>query len=156
MQNGYRIDQATTADAPVVALFVKDLLAELFDSERDAETMTATAHRLLAAPDLFTAFVARHGDEPVGVLTLATCVAVYADGEFGEIAELCVAPTHRSSGIGEALIGAAADHGRRRGWSRLEVGAPPAERWARTVDFYRTNGFGEIGPRLGLTLADGP
>ena len=146
------IDQARAEDAAVVADFVTRLLAELFDSARDPAEMKATARNLLARPDLFTAFIARRGDTPVGVLTLATCVSVYAGGRFGEIAELCVNPGERSTGVGEALIAAAADYGRQQGWSRLEVGAPPADRWARTVAFYERNGFSEIGPRLGLTL----
>ncbi len=146
------IDQASAEDAAVVADFVTRLLAELFDSVRDAAEMEATARNLLARPDLFTALIARRDDRPVGVLTLATCVSVYAGGQFGEIAELCVNPDERSVGIGEALIAAAAAYGRQQGWSRLEVGAPPADRWARTVAFYERHGFTEIGPRLGLTL----
>ncbi len=147
-----RIDQAGTEDAAIVADFVTRLLAELFDSARDPAEMEATARDLLARLDLFTAFIARRDEKPVGVLTLATCVSVYASGPFGEIAELCVNPGERSAGVGEALIAAAADYGRQNGWSRLEVGAPPADRWARTVAFYERNGFSEIGPRLGLAL----
>lgn len=146
------VGQARAEDAAIVADFVTRLLAELFDSTRDPVEMEQTARNLLARPDLFTAFIARRADQPVGVLTLATCVSVYARGRFGEIAELCVNPGERSAGVGEALIAAAADYGRQQGWSRLEVGAPPADRWARTVAFYERNGFTEIGPRLGLAL----
>jgi GNAT superfamily N-acetyltransferase len=152
MANELRIDRAGPADAPVIAGFVARLLAELFGGTRNLVVMEATARELLAVPDIFAAYIALRDDVPVGVLTLATCVSVYAGGRFGEIAELCVDPDHRSAGIGEALIGAAAVHGRERGWSRLEVGAPPADRWQRTVAFYLRNGFAEIGPRLGLSL----
>ena len=153
MANELRINQASVADAPVVANYVTGLLAELFDVERDPVATEATARKLLATPDLFAAFVAYRVDQPVGVLTLTTCVSIYAGGRFGEIAELCVDPDARSAGIGEALIAAASAYGRERGWSRLEVGAPPAARWARTIEFYERNGFTEIGPRLGLSLA---
>lgn len=156
MTQSYRIDQASVADAPVVASFVGRLLVELFESERDLAAMETTTRNLLGAPDTFTAFIARRNDTALGVLTLATCVSIYANGTFGEIAELCVVPDHRSAGIGEALIIAAVDYGRQRGWSRLEVGAPSAERWARTLAFYRRNGFSEIGPRLGLALSSLP
>ncbi len=50
------------------------------------------------------------------------------------------------------LVEAAAAIGRERGWTRLEVGAPPAAAWARSVAFYEECGFAEIGPRLGLAL----
>lgn len=152
MSDTLRIHQATTDDAPVVADFVRRLLLELFDVDRGPDAMEQTARDLLASTDLFTAFIARSDDAPVGVLTLATCVSVYAGGRFGEIAELCVNPHARSTGVGQTLIDAAAAYGRDRGWSRIEVGAPPADRWARTVSFYERCGFTEIGPRLGLSL----
>ena len=152
MTTTLHIDQATTDDAPVVADFVRRLLLELFDVDRDPDAMDQTARDLLGSPDLFTALIARSGTVPAGVLTLATCVSIYAGGRFGEIAELCVNPDTRSAGVGEALIDAAAAYGREHGWSRIEVGAPPADRWARTVSFYERCGFTEIGPRLGLSL----
>jgi hypothetical protein len=36
----------------------------------------------------------------------------------------------------------------------LEVGAPDVPRWQRTVDFYKRNGFKEVGPRLYLPLSE--
>jgi GNAT superfamily N-acetyltransferase len=144
---------ATPADAPLVAEAVRRLLTELSDRDTDGAAFPAVAADLLSRPDAFAALLAFDGARCVGVLTLSSCVSVYARGDFGEIAELYVDPAWRSQGVGRLLVEAAAAHGHARGWSRLEVGAPPAEAWARTVAFYRNNGFSEIGPRLGLSLA---
>ncbi len=97
--------------------------------------------------------MARTADgEPVGLLMLNECAAIYAGGKFGEISEFYVATRHRSAGVGALLVDAAADFGRNRGWLELEVGTPDVPRWQRTVDFYLEYGFKEVGPRLGLHL----
>ncbi len=43
---------------------------------------------------------------------------------------------------------AAVAQARESGWKRLEVGAPAAAHWPRTLEFYLANGFTEVGPRL--------
>ena len=79
---------------------------------------------------------------------LNECAAIYANGLFGEITELYVEPANRSCGVAPSLISAAVDLGRRKGWTRLEVGAPDQPRWSRTLAFYLEEGFVEVGPRL--------
>ena len=81
--------------------------------------------------------------EIVGVLTLNECSAIYACGNFGEISELYVDASHRSSGVGAKLIEAAKEFGILRGWSEIEVGAPHQPKWQRTVNFYMSQGFGQ-------------
>jgi hypothetical protein len=40
----------------------------------------------------------------------------------------------------------------RRGWTRLDVTAPEAERWTRTRRFYKKEGFVFAGPKLKCLL----
>jgi len=146
---------ATVDDAAAVAEMVGALLTEL----RGLETMVDLAPLLDAARDLLDG---AHGywawlalDEtgaPAAVLTLNECAAVYAGGRFGEICELYVRPDQRSTDIGRRLLDQAAEFGRQRSWSQLEVGAPSLPRWERTVAFYKRNGFTEVGPRLNFKL----
>ncbi|MGR3615577.1 MAG: GNAT family N-acetyltransferase [Paracoccaceae bacterium] len=117
----------------------------------DLNDVSEVAARVLEEPSL-AAFLAYAGAEPVGVIVLNSCCAIYAGGEFGEISELYVEPALRSSGVAAQLLDAARAEGRSRGWSRLEVGAPDQPAWARTLEFYRRNGFGEVGPRLRCLL----
>jgi hypothetical protein len=51
-----------------------------------------------------------------------------------------------------ALVHEATKFGKERGWKRLDVGAPGQPSWARTLAFYLSAGFVEVGPRLRLDL----
>jgi hypothetical protein len=54
--------------------------------------------------------------------------------------------------LAAALVREAARFGKERGWKRLDVGAPGQPRWSRTLAFYLSAGFVEVGPRLRLDL----
>lgn len=144
------IRETTSSDADLLGGFVFCLLCE-FDPELnyalDPLAFGATAKSLLSSGG-FWAYLACRGDEPVGGITISECASIYAGGQFGEIAELYIVPECRSAGIAPKLLDAARELGRQRGWTRLEVGAPPMPDWQRTYDFYVRNGFQEIGPRL--------
>ena len=99
------IRQARIEEAPLVAGLVGDLLTELGDTV-DLAALTATTEDLMAAGDI-TALLALRDGQPVGVVTLHQCAAIYAGGRFGEISELYVVPEQRSSGLGRDLINAA-------------------------------------------------
>jgi GNAT superfamily N-acetyltransferase len=141
-----RIRHAHVDEAPLVAVLVSRLLAELGD-EVDSRALLEITRKLLSAGDV-AALILLVDDRPAGVVTLNQCAAIYAGGRFGEICELYVGPEDRSAGLGQHLIAAAVDYARKAGWTRLEVGAPEQPRWQRTTDFYRANGFTLVGPRL--------
>jgi len=147
---------AGTADRPAVVRLVARLLAELEDSPAEfAGLDEAGALRSLEADGrALRAFLAREGvEEPVGVLTLTETFAIYAGGRYGVIDELYVAPEHRWRGIGRRLLEAAFEHGRARGWRRIDVTAPPGPAWERTVRFYELQGFVFTGPKLRRALS---
>ena len=131
---------------------VYDLESELFPELRDTldrDSLVRTARKLLQPGSGVWAFIAgMESGEPVGLLTLNECAAIYAGGLFGEVSELYVHPAHRSVGVGSQLMAHAVTFARSRGWTVLEVGAPDVPRWRKTVDFYVREGFKEIGPRL--------
>lgn len=140
--------RAEVADAVTVARFVHALLDELSGGKAaDIETVTQNAETVLADAGVI-AVIATVNEEPVGVIVLNECTAIYAGGKFGEISELYVRPDLRSQGIAPRLIAVALAEGRARGWKRLEVGAPGQPQWKRTFEFYLRNGFEEVGPRL--------
>ncbi|SOZ37728.1 GNAT family N-acetyltransferase [Cupriavidus neocaledonicus] len=140
--------RAEVADAVTVARFVHALVGELSGGkDLGMEAATRNAETVLADANV-VAVMACAGDEPVGVIILNECSAIYAGGRFGLITELYVRPDMRSRGIAPRLIAAALQQGRERGWTRLEVGAPAQPKWERTLAFYLGNGFEEVGPRL--------
>ena len=138
-------------DIADICHLIAALLAELGnDAGPDPKTLHPVARQVLAAQGC--GFLAERHGQAVGVILLCPCAAIYAGGSFGEISELYVTPAQRSTGVARALIAAALAEGRRRGWSRLEVGAPAQPAWSRSLAFYQREGFAEIGPRLRLLL----
>lgn len=135
-------------DTATVARFVHALLDELSGGKPPAiEEIAEVAEAILSEPRVIAA-IAYADDEPVGVMTLNECAAIYAGGKFGEISELYVHPDMRSQGIAQQLLDHAQREARARGWKRIEVGAPGQPAWHRTLNFYLRNGFDEVGPRL--------
>lgn len=146
---------ASETDADPVAQLLLELFEELASprsSGYELVTVARTVRDLLKPGDRVWAFLAEAAGQAIGVLTLNECASIYAGGEFGEICELYVSPRFRRLGVGKRLLEAAVEFAHRRGWRRLEVGAPEIPRWERTVDFYRQVGFSEVGPRLKLPL----
>ena len=141
-------------DASVVAALVIQLLMELDGEPADAfdhDDYTRTAVRLITENKV-TAILAYANNEVVGVLTLNACAAIYNGGDFGEICELYVKPEWRTCKLGNALVSEAVAIAKQKQWQRIEVGAPPAGEWDRTIAFYKNYGFTEIGPRLGFSV----
>lgn len=131
---------------------IAGLLEEFAPGEpADIATLTATADEVLAL-DTVTGLAALREGEAVGLLMLNDCAAIYAGGRFGEITELYVRPEMRSQGVAARLVAEAERIGRARGWHRIEVGAPEQPEWARTLAFYRREGFVEVGHRLKMPL----
>jgi GNAT superfamily N-acetyltransferase len=150
------VEKARPDEYEAVGMLVNKLLIELFpddDSYREPGKHISAAKNLLESGDSVWAWVAKtRSGEIVGTLTLNECAAIYAGGNFGEISELYVDSSQRSSGVGAKLIDAAKQFGIQKGWPEIEVGAPPQPEWQRTVDFYMNQGFAFSGPRLYLPL----
>lgn len=150
------VERARPDEYETVGLLVNRLLIELFpddDAYREPGKYISAARYLLESGDNVWALVAKTTiGEVVGILTLNECAAIYAGGNFGEISELYVDSSQRSSGVGAKLIDAAKHFAIQKGWPEIEVGAPPQPEWRRTIDFYTSRGFVYSGPRLYLTL----
>ncbi|WP_299356289.1 GNAT family N-acetyltransferase [uncultured Shimia sp.] len=139
--------KATVRDAPDVARLVQGLLEELGGTAVDPEPLLTTT-RTLMTEQVVIALIAEAGDQPIGVLMLNECAAIYAGGRFGQITELYVTPDNRSGGVAVALLAEARRVAQQSGWERFEVGAPDQPAWNRTLQFYLREGFEEVGPRL--------
>ncbi|MBS4096964.1 MAG: GNAT family N-acetyltransferase [Sulfuricella sp.] len=139
-------------DAALVAGLTKSLLEEIMAA-------TGTRHFAFDAGAVaghfrdflrrggYAAYLARQGEETVGLVTLSETRALYAGGTFGIVTELYVRPDLRSGRIGERLLESAREHGKRAGWVRLEVTTPPLPEFERSLYFYQTHGFEIAGGR---------
>ena len=150
-----RIIRASSEQLGVVLVLVERLLAELSDQGNPSEALDCAGivPQLIAASDRFIAFLALNEEgTPIGVVTLTEAVAVYAGGLYGIISELYVEPAYRSTGIRRELLKVVHAEARSRGWTRVDVAAPPASRWDRTFRFYVQNGFVFTGRKLKYLL----
>ena len=146
------VRRISAEDAPLVAHMVAGLLAELDPGfEPNITTLTGVTRQVLSL-QATSGVLAIDGAEPVGVLMLNECAAIYAGGRFGEITELYVRADLRSQGLAGQLMEEARAIARERGWKRLEVGAPGQPKWERTKSFYERQGFTEVGPRMRLLV----
>ena len=150
-----RIVLAGPNDADLVGIMAYELLCELFGDSLAVsdEEVLETSRQLIREDSRFSALIAFNGDnKPVGVMTLADSVALFAKGRFGVITEFFVDPGKRSHGVGEKMIDQAKQLGRKRGWSCIELNAPGGEGGQRAVNFYLREGFRDMGPTMKLDL----
>ncbi len=153
--SSWKIEQLNLEkDLEPALTFAEMLLLELEDTRS-----TAPFNRKKVSTDLeknrdkFSVFVAR--DEQgsgVGLLTLVESFAIYANGSYGVINELYIAPRYRSKGVGKALLDSVKEFGSKKGWKRIDVTAPEGKKWKRTVEFYLREGFEHTGPKLKFLL----
>lgn len=143
---GFSIDPAGPGDAGTISPQIGRLLGEIMEQtgiqafafdERGTEARLSEWLR----GGLYHAFLARRAGNCFGVITLVETRSLYAEGTFGIIPELYVAPGSRSLGIGSQLVARAKEYGISRGWRRLEVTPPPSPAFERTVAFYESEGF---------------
>jgi GNAT superfamily N-acetyltransferase len=149
------IERLTAGEARVVFDWVFRLLNEL--GEEGHELGALAEQKVLLAwqesPDRFHVFVAKNDSgEIIGILTLAEAFAIYANGNYGIINEMYVAPQYRSVGVGAVLVEAVKEFGKQKSWARIDVTAPESERWNRTRRFYEKQGFVFTGPKLKFLL----
>lgn len=155
MASDVKIVAAEYKDSDLVGQLVYDLLMELFAEQSHhfpMEEIKSAARELLKPGSGVWSFLAVDGDEIAGMINLNECAAIYAGGNFGEITEMYVKPSYRSRGIGEKLIAKAIAVAKKRSWKVIEVGAPDVPRYQKTLNFYLSNGFSNIGPRLEIYL----
>lgn len=150
-----RVRAARASERRLVLDLVERLLAEL--GEEGEETGLLPKRALVASWRKrgagVTAYLAFDGSgHAIGVATLSESWAAYAGGRYGILNEMYVAPEHRSRRVGARLIEAVRQHGRRRGWRRLDVTAPESPRFDRSRRFYESLGFVFTGPKLKLLL----
>jgi GNAT superfamily N-acetyltransferase len=151
-EDAITVRRATVKDASMVAELAAQLLQELGGFGLEAAQITPLATSLLATEQYVALLACAATGEPIGLLTINECTALYLAGKLGWIQELYVAPAQRSSQVGHSLIAAAVEIAHERQWRRLEVNTPNANEWPRTVAFYRREGFSGESVHLRMAL----
>jgi len=155
MAMDYVIHEATTNDASIIGKFVYSLLVEV---EHHSPNMSEEFYSMKAAEFLQKSppnyvFIARdRSGKTLGLITIGVSSAIYAEGTFGMINELCVLPQLRSAGIGKRLLDETKRFAASKGWTRVEVTATSEQINPRSARFYEREGFEESGLRLKFEL----
>ncbi|WP_444884329.1 GNAT family N-acetyltransferase [Microbulbifer sp. PSTR4-B] len=147
---------ATPRHADIVAHLVAKLLMALVGHKREIkpDQLIEASNKLLVRESAYNAFLYRVEGEIVAVITVSRSAAIYAGGYYGVIEEFYVEPEYRSQSIGKKMLDRVVQFAREQGWPRLEVSTPEKDKWSRTADFYRREGFSDNsnGERLKLEL----
>ncbi len=147
------IRKTAAADAGEVAGLVGELLNEIMASINAKSfnfDLAATTARLrdFLERGKYTVFLARDAaGTAIGFATVYESYALYAEGEFGTLAELYVRPEFRSHAIGSGLLTEVRQYALSKNWTRLEVTTPPLPQFDKTLQFYERCGFTVTGGR---------
>lgn len=147
--------------AATVAALVFDLTSEVSartqarQFELELATLTRQCRDFLER-GIYQAWLVYHGEQAVGVATLAETFALYAGGKVGVVQEFYVVPQHRGTGIGAGLMERVFSLGEKRGWACVELCTPPLPEFEGALRFYQRHGFQAVGGRkmrMGLDSA---
>ena len=130
------------------------LYSELFDPKAvPSEGVFENIFSQLKDPKVkHDAYCLKQGGDTVAFFTLGESFSIFAHGKYGIINELWVSEKFRSKGVGKVVIEEISKIGSERNWSRIDVSAPPDEKWDRTFEFYKKNGFTFTGRKLKVCL----
>ncbi|KXU96455.1 hypothetical protein CR51_22945 [Caballeronia megalochromosomata] len=146
------VRRVSSDDVVVVTELVDALFKELHDGEPVPRYRLESVEAVLTDRRRCFGFLAFAEGKAIGVLLMTEGTAIYAGGAFGVLTELYVSPTSRSKGVASFLVRKAVEFARQRGWKRMDVGAPHQPKWSRSLKFYLSEGFVEVGPRLRFDL----
>ncbi|MCD6068083.1 MAG: acetyltransferase family protein [Bacteroidetes bacterium] len=147
------IDTAKEEEFDLVVELLKELYLELGEEAGSIVFLNTDLVKNLVSNGRTEIYIAKTaGQQPVGILTLTECQAIYAGGKYGLLDEMYIRPRFRSSGAGKKLIDEITALAKERKWKRIDVTAPTEERWKRTIKFYESCGFIFTGPKLKITL----
>ena len=143
------LDPRTAPDD--IAFYVAKLYSELFGPQ--AVLSEDVTHQVFAQWQQRSAKhrafkVVDESGAVVAFFTLAESFAFFAHGAYGIVNELWVAPEHRSKGVGGEVLDLIKRLARDSGWERVDVSAPPDDKWIRSFEFYKKYGFTFTGKKL--------
>ena len=147
------LELANISSVEEVTELLKDLYIELGEEKESINFLDPDFVKgMLESKGTEVYLAYNHNRETVGIISLTESQAFYAGGKYGVIDEMYILPGFRSNNIGSQVILDIKRIAKQKGWKRLDVTAPTEERWVRTVDFYKRNGFEFTGPKLKMKL----
>ncbi|NTS77526.1 GNAT family N-acetyltransferase [Catenovulum sp. SM1970] len=144
------MDLHEITETRLIKHYITQLYSELFgDKSVPSEACFEKIFEQLSANTHFAYEVKQH-NQVVAFFTLGQSFSIFAQGRYGIINELWVNPECRAKGVGQAVMQEIIKLAQVHGWSRIDVTAPPDEKWNRTFEFYQKCGFEFTGRKLKL------
>lgn len=136
--------RARLIDAATVAHLLHDFNTEFETPTPGPVVLAGRLTTLLGGPSTFAIL----GGEPaVGVALVTLRPNVWSDGPVALLDELYVAPDHRGSGIGSAILRHVVETCRERGVAEIEINVDESD--ADAMRFYERHGFTNGDPHTG-------
>jgi len=129
------------AEGDAAAYDAGAISALLFEFNGEGLETEALARRLVEVRGLETVFLAERDQELVGLLVLRTVPTLSDPEDWAEVTELYVRQPARRQGVGRALMQAAVEYARHRGYAEIHLLVDPENEPA--LAFYRATGFGQ-------------
>jgi GNAT superfamily N-acetyltransferase len=134
-----RIALAKATDIPALC----DLLGMLFSQEAefkpDLTAQQVGLALILDRPDIGNIFVARRGNDIVGMVSLLYTVSTALGGRVALLEDMIVSPTARNAGVGSALLSHAIEFAHSQGCKRITLMTDRNNEAAQR--FYQRHGF---------------
>lgn len=147
------LELANIHSIDTITQLLKDLYVELGDENESVNFLSPEfIQHMLESKNTEVYLAYNHNRETVGLVSLTESQAFYAGGKYGVIDEMYIVPGFRSNNIGSQILSDIKHLAKQKGWKRLDVTAPTEDRWVRTIDFYKRNGFEFTGPKLKLRI----
>ena len=148
------MELAEITDHKVIRHYITLLYTELFGQQSvpSNDTFNQLFLQLKDNKSDHKAYHLKADGEIIAFFTLAESFSIFGQGKYGIINELWVDKKRRSMGVGKRLIQEIMKIGAYRGWKRIDVSAPADEKWDKTFNFYRQNGFTFTGRKLKIDI----
>ena len=139
------VTRATREDIPALVRLLGLLFEQEAEFQPDVKKQERGLGLLLDSPGSAAVFVAKQGDEVVGMMTLLFTYSTAEGGRACWLEDMIVDPAHQSAGVGSELIAHAIEYARARGVLRITL-LTDAENMG-SIRFYERHGFEHSGMR---------
>jgi GNAT superfamily N-acetyltransferase len=139
LTNSTRITQATADDIHALCSLLGVLFSQEAEFKPDLTAQQVGLALILDQPDIGNIFVARRGNDIVGMVSLLYTVSSALGGRVALLEDMVVSPTARNAGVGSALLSHAIEFAHSQGCKRITLMTDRNNEAAQR--FYQRHGF---------------
>jgi GNAT superfamily N-acetyltransferase len=135
------IQPATLGDVPQLVELLNLLFTQEADFTADREKQERGVRLIIGSPQIGVLFVARKGDDVVGMVSLLFTISTAEGGPVCWVEDMVVSPDRRGGRLGSRLLRHAIEYARTNRFRRITLLTDKANSGA--IRFYKRHGFAE-------------